>query len=246
MKPLSYEQHFERRGNTYDRAMRAYPLARAEEFAQVINAVPVQAGMTVADVPAGGGYLRGFLPPGCHWLGHEPCAAFGHQAARAAESKPLLPLPWGSASVDVALSLAGVHHLADKRPLYTELLRVVRPGGHLVLSDVERDSAVANFLDGFVGAHNDTGHEGIYLDEETPRQLQAAGWDVLSNAHRDFHWVFTDHAALGAFCQQLFGLRSVTPAQVLTAVVEHLGVSRRADGGIGMHWALRTLVARKA
>lgn len=245
MAHLSYQQHFDQRGSAYDKAMRAFPGARVEEFDQVVSALALRPGMVVADVPAGGGYLRDFLPASCHWLGHEPSASFGHHGAAISGAEALLPLPWADGSVDVAISLAGVHHLQDKTPLYRELLRVVRPDGHLVLSDVCRDSPVARFLDGFIGDHNSTGHEGIYLDHQTAQQLQAAGWHVLSCRQNHFHWRFEDRAAMAAFCQQLFDLRAVNHARIVAAIEQELGVSERADGLVGMHWSLQTLVARK-
>jgi SAM-dependent methyltransferase len=146
----TYQDLFDVRGSSYDGAMQRYPQAREQEFAQVVSAVPLQPGMVVADVPAGGGYLRAYLPAGCQWLGHEPCAGFTQHGAASGQGKPWLPLPWCDAAVDVVISLAGVHHVDDKRPLWAELWRVVKPGGHLVLSDVAAGTPVARFLDGYV------------------------------------------------------------------------------------------------
>lgn len=225
--------------------MRSYLDARYQEFAQAIEAAGLLPGMVVADVPAGGGYLRRYLPAGCTWQGHEPCASFTHHSAATNTGSPLLPLPWWDASVDVAISLAGVHHIDDKRPLFAELWRVVKPGGRLVVSDVAAGSTVAQFLDGYVGAHNSTGHEGVFIDEDTLVELRAAGWAVQSHGVRDFHWVFADRSAMAAFCHALFDLRTSSVLDTQHAIESQLGVHCRPDGTLGMAWSLMTIIAQR-
>jgi len=235
-----YEQLFSQRGHVYDAAMRAVPGARTQEFEEAVTRACLQTGMRVADVPAGGGYLAAHLPEGCAWLGHEPCANFVE--THSSFAKPLLPLPWADASVDAAISIAGVHHLQDKRSLYRDLWRVVRPGGRLVLADAWLGSPVATFLDGFVGAHNSTGHQGVYLDESTSAELSKASWQVLAVERPPLLWRFSSEAELADFCSVLFDLREVTREQVLAAVHADLAVASLADG-VGLHWQLTYFTA---
>jgi SAM-dependent methyltransferase len=238
----SYEKMFADRGSAYDRAMRRFPGARSAEFAQIVARLKALPGETVADVPAGGGYLRAHLPEGVRWLGHEPCASF-HGAAQG--GLPLLPFPWATASVDHLVCLAGLHHQADKRGFYAEVRRVLRPGGRFVLSDVPVGSVVAGFLDEFVGAHNSTGHDGIYLDDRCADELAAVGLRVLTDEVLAFPWVFADAASLGEFCHGLFDLRTVGPAETGAAAVARLGL-HDVTAGVGLRWQLRTLVATPA
>ena len=245
-RALSYEELFGQRGSAYDRAMLAFPQARAQEFAQAIAAARPEAGMVVADVPAGGGYLRRYLPRGCDWIGHEPCADFtNHRTGQSDAGTPLLPLPFADRAADVAISLAGVHHLDDKRPLFREIRRIIRPGGRFVLSDVAAGTPTARFLDGFVGDTNSTGHEGIFLDAHTLEELAAAGWEVVSHRLEHFHWVFADNAAMVAFCRGLFDIRKADDAAVLRALLEGPGVDALAGGGVGLRWSLMTIVAQR-
>ena len=242
----SYDGLFAIRGSAYDRAMRSYPEARRQEFRQAIERVELAHGMAVADVPAGGGYLQRYLPSGCEWRPHEPCASFTnhHAAPDDPANAHLLPLPWPEASIDAAFSIAGVHHLEDKRPLFAELHRVVKPGGVFLLSDVATDSAVAHFLDEYVGAYNSTGHEGVFLDERTVRELQDTGWQVESCEQVDFPWVFPDLEGMAKFCHQLFDLQRSRPADTSEAITQRLGVSKLPDG-VGMNWSLMTIRARR-
>lgn len=237
---MNYEQSFLERGRDYDAAMLAWPDARREEFECAIRLAGLAGGERVIDVPAGGGYLARYLPAGCAWFGHEPCASFLRGGARAADS--MLPLPWTDGFADVAISVAGVHHMDDKRPLFEEIHRVLRPAGRFVLADVHRDSAVARFLDDFAGRYIPTGHVGSYLDERTPVELADAGFEVLQAQRRNYHWWFPDRRALAAFCSGLFGLSGVDEDTVLQAADSLLGTTTGA-AGIGLRWELFAILA---
>ncbi|WP_411358954.1 class I SAM-dependent methyltransferase [Pseudidiomarina salilacus] len=249
----SYQEHFEQRGTAYERAMQAYPHARDEEFLQVLNTSrniltnPQQ--LKVADVPAGGGYLQRYLPPNCIWLGHEPCASFMHHAianhANSPETTdvPLLPLPWQDQTIDVAISVAGLHHLEDKTPLFKELHRVLKSNGELIISDVATGSNVATFLDTYVGANNSTGHEGIYLDERTKQELRQANFTITAHKHNHFYWKFNNIQEMAEFCHQLFDLELSTAKDTQEAIERYLGVAAIAHNQVGMRWSLTTIRA---
>lgn len=240
-----YDELFELRGTSYDIAMRRYPEARRAEFAQVIDAAGLRSGMVAGDVPAGGGYLQAFLPAGCEYQGHEPCGAFAPHHNTGLRPVPLLPLPWPDHALDVVISLAGIHHVDDKAALFHEMHRVTRSGGRLVISDVAEGSAVARFLDGFVGRHNSTGHEGSYLNAETSQLLHEAGWRVKRDETLRIPWHFHDEAELAEFCTLLFDIRRAAPAEIIQAVSERLGIQRVAPEGVALCWSLRTLTAEK-
>ena len=241
---LSYADIFERRGTSYARAMRDHPRARDAEFRQLLEPLELGEPLRLGDAPAGGGYLEAYLPPHCSYLPHEPCATFaGHSTALTAPQSvvPLLPMPWEDGHLDALVSLAGVHHLDDKAAFAREAARTVRPGGQFVLSDVAASTPVARFLDDFVGAHNSTGHDGLYLDAATVPMLEEAGWRLVSDRHNAIHWTFADRTAMATFAADLFDVQGVPTAEMADAIERMLGVDTMADGGVGMRWSLRTL-----
>lgn len=240
-----YTQIFSDRGPAYDRAMRRFPEARREEFRAVVARADPSPGHRVADVPAGGGYLAEFLPQGCHYRSHEPSSGFAGDGAAGIDGGGFLPLPWEDASVDRVCSLAGVHHLADKEELLREMGRVTCAGGRLVLADVEAGSAVARFLDDFVGRFNSTGHEGLFLDGALVGQAERAGWAVCRLESVAYHWRFGDRRLLGRFCRTLFDLRGLTDEAVAEAASEWLGVDDLGPE-VGLRWGLLFLTAERS
>lgn len=239
---MNYEDIFQERGGAYHQAMRRWPQARRDDFVLPLQWAALQPGERLIDVPAGGGYLRRYLPEGCDWFGHEPCASF--QDDTTALDRRLLPLPWPDGFAHAAISIAGLHHLPDKLPLFRELARTLLPGGRLVLADVHADSAVARFLDDFVGRHTSTGHQGRYLDAATSAQLATAGFTVLRAEYLHYCWWFDDPAGMGAFCRLLFDMQGIGDAGVTEAIRQQLGTTER-DGRIGMHWSLYGLLATR-
>ena len=236
---MNYEDIFAQRGGRYDHAMRTFEHARDEEFRIPLQLAKVKPGEVVIDVPAGGGYLAEYLPEGCTWHGHEPCAAL---AGNGGLDQALLPLPWPDGFSDLAVSIAGVHHLQDKRPLFRELRRVLKPDGRLMLADVHEASAVARFLDGFVGDNNSTGHEGSYLGQHTLEELRETGWTIISAERRAYSWRFDSTESLGSFCHQLFDLRKCTWQETVKAARETPGVTEDATG-CHLHWELYFILA---
>ncbi|NJN52532.1 MAG: methyltransferase domain-containing protein [Gammaproteobacteria bacterium] len=237
---MNYETIFQARGGPYHDAMREWPHARREDFEVPLTWAAIEPGEIVVDVPAGGGYLREYLPQKSQWFGHEPCSSFGDDGLT--EDQLLLPLPWGDGFADVAMSIAGVHHLTDKRALFGEILRVLRRSGRLVLADAQVGSPVAGFLDEFVGRHNGMGHQGIYLSDATVEELEQSGFRVLRHGAVHCGWWFANRDAMGAFCRLLFDLRDIAVDDVIDAVESRLGTIER-HGKVGMNWELMLVLA---
>lgn len=98
-------------------------------------------GRTVLDIGGGPGYFAAaFAAAGLHYIGVEPDPAEMHAGpavdggAGSYVRASGLALPFADASVDVCLSSNVAEHVAQPWRMGTEMLRVTRPGGLVVLS----------------------------------------------------------------------------------------------------------------
>ncbi|MBT8146684.1 MAG: class I SAM-dependent methyltransferase [Gammaproteobacteria bacterium] len=240
----AYAESFAARGSKYDKAMKQVPESRREEFMAVVDELPASQSAVVLDVPAGGGYLRGYLPARFEYRSYEPVSSFKSGSQEDVE-RSLLLFPQGSESVDVVASVAGIHHFQDKEPLFREMARVTRPGGQLILADVHHQSSVAAFLDGYVDASNSTGHRGFYLGDHTLEELENCGWHVSSAQRKHYHWMFGSEQQMAEYCHLLFDICHSDFAETRMNIEESLGIDQLDDGRFGMRWELFVIVAEK-
>jgi len=241
-----YKEIFDARGGQYERAMRLYPDARAQEFEMILGLADLQPGWRVVDAPAGGGYLAAFSHTPVEWIGIETTSVFGSACAErrlnVVCTRTLTNLPLADETVDCVISLAGVHHLTDaaKTRFFGEALRILRPGGVFALADVHEHSPVAAFLNGFVDAHNPMGHDGLFLGEHTTAALRGLGFGVENGERHRYFWNFPSERAMGRFCGLLFGLEGVDEDTIAQAVADILGRESTRDG-VAMRWELMGL-----
>jgi SAM-dependent methyltransferase len=239
----NYQKIFDRRGKLYHQAMESCPGYRAEEFRAVLQEAGIAPGMTVVDVPSGGAYLADYLPD-VTLLGLESSLAFAELARERTKTVLLYEddtFPLAGGSVDRVLSIAGLHHIPEKRRIFAEMHRVLGPGGRVVLADVAADSPVRRFLDEFVGAYTDTGHSGCYFGDTTRRELQAAGFGIVKDSLLQYRWHGPDREQLAGFCQTLFGMVRADLDTVKQGIADYLGFHDHA-GMCGLNWELQCFV----
>ncbi|MCC5794165.1 MAG: class I SAM-dependent methyltransferase [Chromatiales bacterium] len=240
-----YQKTFNARGHLYNDAMSAQPGAREAERAALLDRARMNPGQRVMDAPAGGGYVadgvRAKLGDQVQLVCVEPCARFS--AAMDARyhvlNEPLDSVSLPDASLDVILSLAGLHHLDDRMPVYREWARLLRPGGQLVVADVGAGTGTARFLNGFVNRHTPGGHHGIFISErEFSEHLAVAGFFVEEDSMQNVPWRFRDREGLGSFCHTLFNTSRARPEAVADALETTVGLQRK-PGGLALAWQLR-------
>ncbi len=138
----------------YDRAALArLPPFTVESFAGVGNPLrlePLGAGATVVDVGCGSGtdllLAASAIGPGGRAIGVDMTDAMLRKAGAAAREAglegvelrqgDLLELPVESATADVVISNGVLNLAPDKRRAFSEVLRVLRPGGRFLYADI--------------------------------------------------------------------------------------------------------------
>jgi len=196
----------------------------------------------VLDIPSGGGQLR-------PWLGErevvaaETTAVFhevaGQRTDLTAVRVPSLHATGIQRSFDAVVSLAGLHHVQDRRPIYREFRRLVRPGGRLGIIEVEPGSGPAAFLNGFVHTHSSMGHDGLFLSADDCEALREAGFPDVSVERVDTDWHFDSLEDVAAFTRDLFGIDQATHEQTLEALRDLVGLR-----GTTVAWHLNRFLAR--
>lgn len=242
----SYEEIFAARAASYQAAMSRWPDARDSEFQALIEPLGVLRG-ALCDMPAGGGYLRRYLPDTIDYVAIEPSALFfascpsgpGNRAIQA----PVENVPCADASFDQVVSLAGMHHAPDMAAVFREMRRLVRPAGLVVIADVADGTAPADFLNIYVDAHNPLGHRGTFFDGRTAALLRAAMLEPIDDRLVTLPWCFDDARQAGDYCSSLFGIEGVAPDTVGAVMLEQLGTCAGA-GAFNVAWSLRRIVCR--
>lgn len=148
-------------------------------------------GLVVVDVGCGAGPgLRYLAQAGAHALGLDH-SLFALRAAQelSPDAQVVLNdstggLPVGDATADVVLLSELVEHVPDARPLYAECLRILRPGGAIIVTtpnlwDVRR--ALAFVTGRRWSGDNDPTHCNLYTPTRLGRELREAGFSGV-------HW----------------------------------------------------------
>ena len=243
----SYSETFKHRGALYHDAMGKYPDVRQEEFQCVLEDVLIPDGNTICDIPSGGGYIAPYLPKNCNLISVDFSQGFT-TASNMNNGSIILSSPFRipikNMSVDTVISIAGVHHHEDQRMFYKNTHEILKTNGSFILADVKADSKVAYFLDNVVGNFNSTGHQGIYLSDNSYEHLKDVGFVIKMKKHKKFSWVFKAEEDICNFMLLFFDMKNISHEILIKSVDNILGIQQKG-GEFHVSWSLMTFYCVK-
>ncbi len=96
-------------------------------------------------------------------------------------------LPFPDCSFDAAVSTSSLHHWGDPRATLAEILRVLRPGGRLILTDWADDHLPTRLLSRALRLV-DRSHRRSYSVAQAARLLTDAGFRVVERERYRSGW----------------------------------------------------------
>ena len=200
---FSYENTFATRVQQYMYAIEKYPHVMQQEFNVARDLMRVRDDHQIVHVQAGGIPL---FKKSKNYHTFETSPQFVEYGFKKCTYNAI-ELP--NQSMDRGILLASLHHasIQDRRQLYSELRRIIRPGGRLVIGDVEQGSQIDRFLNEFVDQNSKTGHDGLFFTEKDAKDIQTSGWKVVEIVRKSYKWVFQNEDEMVDFATNLFDLQ---------------------------------------
>lgn len=228
-----------------------HPMVRYEERQIMIDLLQIQPQHTICDVPAWGGYLAAGLTNitnKTQVICIEPSPGFAASIDHAftVHCGAVTELPINTNSIDRVASLVGLHHLPEKSVFIREVVRVLKSGGRVGISEVVQDTLVARFLNGPVNRYTLSGHRGVFVTPgECSNLLTNAGCVNVSEKMRDLHWVFPTVEIMGKFCRGLLGMAKIDSETVSRIILDHFDVKQEKHA-VRLPWSLVYCIGTKA
>jgi SAM-dependent methyltransferase len=216
---MDYDNTFRIRAASYTYAVKRYPETLEAEFRIAIEmCAPFQPGDCLVNIPAACIEIEPFFPGGAiDYKPFETNAEFARLNGVPTAAFDQIPLEAETASH--VLCLASLHHATqdERRRFYREAWRVLRPGGRLIIGDVDADTPQAVWLNTHVDRYNSLGHRGIFWSQEDADSIAQEGFQVETRL-RTYSWPSASVAEELDFTRHLFGLDLATDGDILEAL----------------------------
>ena len=212
---MDYLRSFTNRAHSYSNAVELYNNTLDEEIFTAIKNLELKKNDILLNIFAGGIPIDKYIKDDLNikYLAFDMHKDF---IVNSIKQFSFDKIPIKSNSINKIICLATLHHLnIDERDvLYSELYRILIPGGKLVIADVISDSSQAKWLNGFVNKYNSNGHNGLFFTVNDSKLIETNGFNVKVNINK-YNWNFKDEKCLLHFCKLLFGLDLCTDDNLL-------------------------------
>ncbi|MGC6448410.1 MAG: class I SAM-dependent methyltransferase [Rubripirellula sp.] len=242
----TYHQIFEQRGVLYNAAHAICPESRRAEADALLKWLCPRAYETIAVIAAGGGFDACAISQHLHGKAKvicvEPSRSFSKMIPDHLDilNAPIHDIPLEDASVDAVVNLATLHHVADRDRTFHEWDRLLKPGGRMIIGDVEKGSENAEFLNTAVDRYTPGGHKGDFLKpHELTDYFSRLGYEQCQEGCESYTWRFESKERMSLFTMLLFGMVKADFKEIEQCLATHVGFRERSDGVTEFPWSLR-------
>jgi len=243
---MNYKEIFDERGALYNQAHELAPDAREHERQAMLRWLKPKAGETIVVAAAGGGFDAVAIESAVHphpleLVCIEPSPVFSEFIPRHMQTHNcgLDSLPIPENSVDAVLNLAALHHISDREAVFAEWMRILKPGGRLVIADVMVNSGNSGFLNEIVSRYTPGGHDGDFLEMGyLQNMVKDYSLEDVEEQLETYTWDFKCCEEMVQFSKLIFGMVEADDEQVLEGVEEYLNPRKAVNGGIAYEWSL--------
>lgn len=241
-RKIFYEEIFNHNGASYHAAMELVPNARDEEFNTALSFVDLKPNDVVLDVPAGGGYLKRYLPDNIEYHAYDFSIGFGDNDINVNKCTET-SIPMADNSVDYLFCLAAMHHVENRLGFYKEAKRVLKDNGTLIIADALLGGEQDNFLNTFVDQWNSLGHKGDFMQaDREAKDLVTIGFESTFSDEK-YYWTFDSPEQARSYCRLLFALNKNPSDTQIDQELQKLGTKKTSSQFL-MGWRLGFITAK--
>ncbi len=141
-------------------------------------------------------------------------------------------MPYMDNTFDKAIVIANFHHSSEseRRIIYKEIFRVLKPNGVFILGDVIKNSQQDKFLNVFVNEYNPCGHQGLFFDWSDLRLFNEVGFKTSIKKEK-YKWIFESKEVLIDFCYNFFHLEKIEKSKIYDEIKKYLTIVNGSESG---------------